>query len=62
MTRSTNKLDFDPETVTIPSGHFIGGKVASGSNVALDVRRPSDGQMYQSLPVARCRRGGSGGA
>lgn len=44
-------LSFDPDKVTLPVGHFIGGKliVAEG---AIEMRRPSDGKAYAGCPVA----------
>lgn len=43
---------FDPDKVNIGVGHFIGGRIVAGSGASLDVRRPSDGQIYAGLPLA----------
>ncbi|MEN2470256.1 aldehyde dehydrogenase family protein [Burkholderia sp. GS2Y] len=42
---------FDPAVVAVRSAHFIGGAFIDGA-AALDVRRPSDGQVYATLPIA----------
>lgn len=42
---------FDPQTVAVPAGHFIGGRLVAGPP-ALQVRRPSDGQVHADLPLA----------
>ena len=44
-------LDFDPNIVPIPCGHFIDGALVSAPG-ALDVRRPYDGAAYAALPCA----------
>lgn len=44
-------LDFDPNPIPIPAGHFIDGKVVSGKGV-IEVFRPCDGQAYAELPMA----------
>jgi len=44
-------LDFDPNALTIPCGHFIAGALVPRPGV-MDVRRPSDGEAYAALPVA----------
>ncbi len=44
-------LSFDPDRLTLPQGHFIGGRfrpVADG----LPLRRPSDGAGFADCPVA----------
>ena len=45
-------LDFDPNQTPFPNGHFIGGQLVNGDGDALEVRRPSDGQIYAELPIA----------
>jgi aldehyde dehydrogenase (NAD+) len=42
---------FASETVQIPSGHFIGGRIRIAAE-GLAVRRPSDGQVHGGLPLA----------
>lgn len=48
--------DFDPASITIPNGHFVGGKLVTHLSGAgggtITVRRPSDGQAYAELPIA----------
>ncbi|WP_019937101.1 aldehyde dehydrogenase [Bordetella sp. FB-8] len=44
-------LDFEPEDVALPPGHFIGGKSAQGGP-SLEVRRPSDGKLLAFVPDA----------
>lgn len=47
-------LSFDPKTITLPSGHYIGGKFVepqSGDDEML-VRAPSDGRELAMIPVA----------
>lgn len=43
-------LDFDPQSIAVPVGHVIGGKLVDDRG-ALQVRRPSDGAGYAELPV-----------
>ncbi len=44
---------FDPDQLSVPSGHFINGRLIEGAaDRAQDVRRPSDGQVYAPLPMA----------
>lgn len=43
---------FDPDKINFGAGHFIAGRIVSGSGAALDVRRPSDGRVYAGLPLA----------
>lgn len=45
-------LDFDPDAVRIPNGHFIDGRVVAGSGATLPIRRPSDNAVCAQLPVA----------
>ncbi|RZJ62742.1 MAG: aldehyde dehydrogenase family protein [Acidovorax sp.] len=42
---------FDPNAVAVPSGHFIGGQLVSGT-LRMPVLRPSDGQLHADLPLA----------
>jgi aldehyde dehydrogenase (NAD+) len=44
--------DIDPNTITIKGTHFIGGQRVNGAGQPLDVRRPSDGQVYGYIPCA----------
>ena len=42
---------FDPDTIAVPSGHFIAGRlVAHTARIA--VQRPSDGRFHADLPLA----------
>lgn len=43
---------FDPANIVVPGAHFIGGSTVKGVRDAMDVRRPSDGQVYAALPLA----------
>ena len=43
---------FDPDKISIPGGHFIGGRFVDAGSHAIDVARPSDGQRYAGLPIA----------
>jgi aldehyde dehydrogenase (NAD+) len=45
-------LDFDPNTVSVPNGHFIDGTLVTEGGDTLPVRRPSDNHVYADLPVA----------
>jgi len=45
-------LDFEPGEISIPSGHFIGGKLVHRGGPVLDVLRPSDSQLLATLPDA----------
>ncbi|TSE06945.1 aldehyde dehydrogenase [Mesorhizobium intechi] len=44
-------LSFDPDTVSLPVGHFIGGELIAAEG-AIEMRRPSDGKAYAASPVA----------
>ncbi|SFP78831.1 aldehyde dehydrogenase (NAD+) [Mesorhizobium sp. NFR06] len=44
-------LSFDPDNVSPPVGHFIGGKLIAAEG-AIEMRRPSDGKAYAACPVA----------
>ncbi|CAN7733289.1 aldehyde dehydrogenase family protein [Mesorhizobium amorphae] len=44
-------LSFDPDTVSLPVGHFIGGGLIAAEG-AIEMRRPSDGRVYAACPVA----------
>ena len=44
-------LSFDPDTISLPVGHFIGGRMIEAEG-ALEMRRPSDGRAYAACPVA----------
>ena len=42
---------FDPHSIAVPSGHFIGGQLVCDT-ARLTVLRPSDSQIHAELPVA----------
>lgn len=44
-------FDFDPRSITVPTGHFIDGEAVHSGHNALPVARPSDGQVYAELPI-----------
>jgi aldehyde dehydrogenase (NAD+) len=44
-------LSFDPDTLSLPVGHFIGGELVSAAG-AIDMQRPSDGKAYAGCPIA----------
>ncbi|MCA1408010.1 aldehyde dehydrogenase [Ensifer sp. IC3342] len=44
-------LSFDPDTLPLPIGHFIGDRLVSAEGV-VDMRRPSDGKPYAGCPLA----------
>src|SRR5258708_2062241 len=44
-------LDFDPNEIECPKGHFIDGTLVDEGGERLAVRRPSDGQVYADLPI-----------
>lgn len=44
-------LSFNPDTIALPVGHFIGGELI-GAVDGLDMHRPSDGKAYAHCPVA----------
>lgn len=45
--------DFDPGSIAFSRGHFIGGEVVDPpGGERIEVRRPSDAQVYADLPVA----------
>ncbi|TIW06279.1 MAG: aldehyde dehydrogenase, partial [Mesorhizobium sp.] len=44
-------LSFDPDTIPLPVGHFIGGELISTEG-GIEMRRPSDGKSYTDCPVA----------
>ncbi|RYC26324.1 aldehyde dehydrogenase family protein [Ciceribacter ferrooxidans] len=44
-------LSFDPDSLSFPVGHFIGGQLVAADGV-IDMHRPSDGQPYAGCPVA----------
>ncbi len=43
---------FDPDKISVPTGHFIGGRFTDSQSRAIDVARPSDGRVYAGLPIA----------
>ncbi len=44
-------LSFDPDTLPLPVGHFIGGRLVPAEGV-IDMHRPSDGKPYAGCPLA----------
>jgi aldehyde dehydrogenase (NAD+) len=44
-------LSFDPDSLALPMGHFIGERLVPAKGV-LPMRRPSDGKVYADCPVA----------
>lgn len=44
-------LSFDPSSVTLPRGHFIGGKWI-GAKDGIELRRPSDATVFAACPIA----------
>jgi len=43
---------FDPAAIAAPATHFIAGRACDTACDTLDIRRPSDGQIYAALPLA----------
>lgn len=46
-------LSFDPESVQLPPGHYIGGKHVQTQGDAFAVKRPSDGKVFAMLREAQ---------
>ena len=44
-------LSFDPDSLSLPVGHFIGGNFRAAGGV-IPMHRPSDGKAYAECPVA----------
>lgn len=44
-------LSFDPDSLVLPMGHLIGGRLVSAKGI-IAMHRPSDGKAYASCPVA----------
>lgn len=44
-------LSFDPDSLSLPIGHFIGDRLVPAEGV-LDMHRPSDGRAYAGCPLA----------
>lgn len=44
-------LSFDPDTLPLPIGHFIGDRLIPAEGV-IDMHRPSDGKAYAGCPLA----------
>ncbi|MCF3642471.1 aldehyde dehydrogenase family protein [Rhizobium sp. TRM95111] len=44
-------LSFDPDSLTLPIGHFVGDRLLSAQGV-IPLYRPSDGKAYADCPVA----------
>ena len=49
---SNSTLDFDPSTILLPQGHFIGGASYLTDESQIPVYRPSDGQLLGYVPDA----------
>lgn len=47
---ATHSLDFDPADVTIPTGHFIGGKLVDTAEDRIEVLRPCDAKVMGEVP------------
>ena len=45
------RLSFDPDTLPLPAGHFIGGRYRAATE-GIALRRPSDGIAFADCPVA----------
>ncbi|MCH9297969.1 aldehyde dehydrogenase family protein [Pantoea allii] len=46
-------LSFDPESVQLPLGHYIGGKHVQTQGESFAVKRPSDGHVFATLHEAQ---------
>ncbi|MDF7648684.1 aldehyde dehydrogenase family protein [Erwiniaceae bacterium L1_54_3] len=46
-------LSFDPEKVSLPIGHYIGGQHVTTQGARFAVKRPSDGKVYAELNEAQ---------
>jgi aldehyde dehydrogenase (NAD+) len=44
-------LSFDPDTLPLPIGHFIGGQLIEAPG-KIEMNRPSDGKPYAGCPIA----------
>lgn len=44
-------LSFDPDSLSLPIGHFIGDRLIPAKN-GIDMHRPSDGIEYAGCPKA----------
>ncbi len=44
-------LSFDPDIVSLPVGHFIGGELIAAEGT-IEMHRPSDGRVYTACPIA----------
>ncbi|RVK34156.1 aldehyde dehydrogenase family protein [Sinorhizobium meliloti] len=44
-------LSFDPDTLPLPVGHFIDGRLVPAEGI-IDMHRPSDGKPYAGCPLA----------
>jgi aldehyde dehydrogenase (NAD+) len=45
-------LDFDPDAIQVPIGHFVNGTIRRTTSEVLAVKRPSDGVIYADIPLA----------
>ncbi|CDX24321.1 gamma-Glu-gamma-aminobutyraldehyde dehydrogenase, NAD(P)H-dependent [Mesorhizobium sp. ORS 3324] len=50
MLEKWSSMSFDPDTISLPIGHFIGGELISNEG-GIEMRRPSDGKVYAACPV-----------
>lgn len=44
-------LSFDPDSLSLPVGHFIGGNLSAATG-RIPMHRPSDGKAYADCPIA----------
>ena len=44
-------LSFDPDALSFPTGHFVGGRLVAAKGV-IDMHRPSDGKSHAGCPSA----------
>src|SRR5262249_28472571 len=44
-------LSFNPDALSLPIGHFIGGKLTAAKG-EIDMHRPSDGKPHGGCPLA----------
>ncbi len=47
-----NELSFDPETLELPSGHFINGEIRRSGKSSIDVACPSNGRRLGQISNA----------
>jgi aldehyde dehydrogenase (NAD+) len=49
MKKERPDTDFDPDSIYVQSGHFIGGRFVEGDGSQIEVRRPSDGGVQGNV-------------